>query len=253
MRVMRTIAVAFSMFSAVPMPQFEWDEESLRYMLVAFPLVGVLVGTLMWGWLELAATLGVSQFVRALVLTAIPPLVTGGIHLDGFCDTWDALSSHQEPKRMRQILKDPHIGAFGVMHLVLLLLATYVLWLELVQVNGLAIALGFALSRALAGYSVAAFPIAEGDGLARTFAEGSNRRNVRRCCAILSVAVSAGLVACGAWSMVACALGAFVWYRAGVVRRFGGLSGDLSGWFVQTCELWMLVALYAFTIVGVVA
>ena len=41
----------------------------------------------------------------------------------------------------------------------------------------------------------------------------------------------------------------FVWYRRMALRQFGGLSGDLAGWFVQTVELWMLIALYAVQIV----
>lgn len=250
MRVMRTIAVAFSMFSAIPMPHFEWDEESLRYPLVAFPMVGLVVGALMWGWTALGATLGLSTHVYALVMCALPPIVTGGIHLDGFCDTWDALSSHLGPTEMRRILKDPHIGAFGVMHLVLLLLATYVLWLDVPPAQAQALLLGPVLSRSLAGLSVASFPLAEGAGLARSFAEGSNRRGVRVGCACVGTAAAAGLVACGEWAMVMAALAAFAWYGLGVVRRFGGLSGDLSGWFVQTCELWMLVGLYASSAMG---
>ena len=39
----QTVAVAFSMFSAVPMPQFPWDAKNMRYALCAFPLIGVLI------------------------------------------------------------------------------------------------------------------------------------------------------------------------------------------------------------------
>lgn len=252
MRMLRTVAIAFSMFSAVPMPQFAWDEGSMRYMLAALPLVGLVVGLCVWGLACLCDALCVSLLVRALVLTAAPLLITGGIHLDGFCDTWDALSSHREPERMRQILKDPHIGAFGVMHLVLLLLATFVLWMELPGVPPVALVLGFVLSRSLAGLSVAAFPLAGEDGLARTFARGSNRRVVRLVCALTALATSLVLLVFGAWGMVVVAALVFVWYRLGIVRGFGGLSGDLCGWFIQTSELGMLVALYVMQMVGAI-
>ena len=46
MIVLQTIAVAFAMFSAVPVPQFVWDEKNMRYALCAFPLVGLLCGVL---------------------------------------------------------------------------------------------------------------------------------------------------------------------------------------------------------------
>ena len=35
----------------------------------------------------------------------------------------------------------------------------------------------------------------------------------------------------------------FLYYRRLCVKDFGGLSGDLAGWFLQTAELWMLAAL----------
>ena len=46
MIVLQTIAVAFAMFSAVPVPQFGWNEKNMRYALCAFPLVGLLCGAL---------------------------------------------------------------------------------------------------------------------------------------------------------------------------------------------------------------
>ena len=46
MIVLQTIAVAFAMFSAVPVPQFAWNEKNMRYALCAFPLVGLLCGVL---------------------------------------------------------------------------------------------------------------------------------------------------------------------------------------------------------------
>ena len=48
MTALQTIAVAFAMFSALPMPQFDWNEKNMRYALCAFPLVGVVCGAL-WG------------------------------------------------------------------------------------------------------------------------------------------------------------------------------------------------------------
>lgn len=252
MHVLKTIAVAFSMFSAVPMPQFAWDEDAMRHPLVAFPLVGLLVGALAWGWMLLCAAIPIAASIRALVLTALPLLVTGGVHLDGFCDTWDALASNRGPERMRQILKDPHIGAFGVMHLVLLLLATFVLWLELPGVLPLPLLIGYTLSRGLAGLSVSTFPLASEDGLARSFADGSDRTITRVGCAVIALAASVALIASGGWAMVLAAAVVFACYRVVVTGRFGGLSGDLCGWFVQTSELWMLVALYATHVMEVV-
>ena len=61
MTVLQTIAVAFAMFSAVPVPQFDWNEKNMRYSLCAFPLVGVLCGAL---WC-VCASLPLPAMVRA--------------------------------------------------------------------------------------------------------------------------------------------------------------------------------------------
>ena len=49
MTMLETIAVAFSMFSAIPMPQFLWNEKNMRYALCAFPLIGAVIGAVCWG------------------------------------------------------------------------------------------------------------------------------------------------------------------------------------------------------------
>ena len=46
MIVFQTVAVALAMFSALPVPQFDWNEKNMRYALCAFPLVGVICGAL---------------------------------------------------------------------------------------------------------------------------------------------------------------------------------------------------------------
>ncbi len=113
MTVLQTIAVAFAMFSAVPVPQFDWNEKNMRYSLCAFPLVGVLCGVL---WC-VCASLPLPAMVRAAGFCLIPVWVTGGIHLDGYADTCDALCSYGDTQKKLDILKDPHCGAFAVIRL----------------------------------------------------------------------------------------------------------------------------------------
>ena len=113
MTVLQTIAVAFAMFSAVPVPQFDWNEKNMRYSLCAFPLVGVLCGALWY----VCASLPLPAMVRAAGFCLIPVWVTGGIHLDGYADTCDALCSYGDTQKKLDILKDPHCGAFAVIRL----------------------------------------------------------------------------------------------------------------------------------------
>ena len=57
MLILETAAVAFSMFSALPVPQPVWNQRNMRYAMCAFPLVGLVLGALWWCWAKPARTL----------------------------------------------------------------------------------------------------------------------------------------------------------------------------------------------------
>ena len=242
MIVLETVAVAFSMFSALPMPQFNWNERNMRYSLCAFPLVGAVIALCMWGWGRLCLCLSLPPFLRGAGLCLLPVLVTGGIHLDGYCDTCDALASHSDARKRQEILKDPHIGAFAAIWLCVYFVADFALWTALPDLR-LPVLLGiFCLPRALSGLALTLFPLREGSGLARTFAEAAHRRHVRAVLLGFSAALSVMLLLSRAGETVLAAALVFLHYRRMCKRDFGGLSGDLAGWFLQTTELWMLAA-----------
>ena len=108
------VVAAFSTFSVFPTPRIEWDEFSLKNVLAALPLVGAAVGGFLCLYFWLSGLLELPAILSAVVFTILPVALSGGIHMDGFADTVDALSSHAEPEKKRAILKDPHCGAFAV-------------------------------------------------------------------------------------------------------------------------------------------
>ena len=240
----QTIAVAFAMFSAVPVPQFDWNEKNMRYTLCAFPLVGVVCGLC---WLILAF-LPLPDFLRGALFCLAPVAVTGGIHLDGYADTCDALASYGDAAKKQEILKDPHCGAFAVIRLC----AYFVLYLALCVTLTpslkavICAGIGFVLSRTLSGWAIASLPLAKNTGLAHTFATAADRRTVSRVLAVLAVVLAiAQIIVGGATGLaMAVAAGLALWRYAYVAKtQFGGISGDLAGWFLQKCELWKLAAL----------
>ena len=79
MRVIKSCIVAFSMYSKIPMPQFKWKEEDMRYMLCFFPWVGVVIGVCLYLWNRFCATFQVGRIAYVLFAVAIPILVTGEI------------------------------------------------------------------------------------------------------------------------------------------------------------------------------
>ena len=245
MIVLETVFVAFAMFSALPLPQPEWNAGNMRYALCAFPLIGLVCGGLWWGWSAVCLWLSASAVLRGAGLCLVPVLVTGGIHLDGYADACDALASCAPPEKKQEILKDPRCGAFAVIRLCTWFTACFALCTAL-EPDGRAVGcmtLAFVLERALSGLAVARFPLAKNTGLAHTFATAADRKAVGRILAALCVLTVGGMIALGGaagLAMAAAGLLVFRHYRVTAVRQFGGLSGDLAGWFLQRAELWML-------------
>ena len=93
MQVIKAIIIAFSMYSKIPMPQFQWEEKDMRYMLCFFPWVGIVIGVCIYLWNMICVRLGIGNLCRTLIGAAIPLLITGGFHVDGFMDTMDAFHS----------------------------------------------------------------------------------------------------------------------------------------------------------------
>ena len=243
MIVLQTIAVAFAMFSAIPVPQFEWNEKNMRYAMCAFPLIGVVIGA---AWCVCGA-LPLPGLAKAAGFALIPVWITGGIHLDGYADTCDALSSYGDREKKLEILKDPHCGAFAVIRLCSYFLAYFALCtcVSFTPRVGVLWVLALVLERALSGLAVASFPMAKNTGLAHTFATAADKTVVRRALAVLAAVLCVGMAALGGWALVLAALAVLWRYYAVSRKQFGGITGDLAGWFLQKAELWMLAALCA--------
>ena len=215
----------------------------MRYALCAFPLVGVVCGAL---WC-LCGVLPLPAVARAAGFCLVPVWVTGGIHLDGYADTCDALSSYGDTAKKLEILKDPHCGAFAVIRLCSYFAAYFALCccVQFTPRLGVLWMLALVGERALSGLAVAAFPLAKNTGLAHTFATAADRTRVRRVLAVLCAVLAVAVAALGGWALVLVACAVFLRYHHLAVQQFGGTTGDLAGWFLQKCEIWMLAALAA--------
>lgn len=106
MKIAEAIGAAFGTFSRIPVPKSAWTDFGSTHALAAFPLVGLAEGFLMTAWGHVANLLGVPATIVAAVLVALPVAVTGGIHLDGLCDTSDALASWAPRERKLEIMHD---------------------------------------------------------------------------------------------------------------------------------------------------
>ena len=218
----------------------------MKYAICFFPLIGAVIGGLFLLWVWLCAQLGLNSFLRAAGCVVLPLLVSGGIHMDGFCDTVDALSSHQTRERKLEILKDSHTGAFAVIFCgVWLVLDLGALTQpEALRSFGV-LALGFVLSRAMSGLALANLKGARPSGMLQAFADASHKSAVTAVMLVFLVLSVAGMVwlspVSGGTAALAAAL-CLLHYRRMSYRQFGGITGDLAGYFVQLAELSMALA-----------
>ena len=187
----------------------------------------------------------------AVFLTILPLLVTGGIHMDGFMDTSDARHSYGEREKKLAILKDPHTGAFAVISAAVYLLWSLALWSAADEKVLPGMACAMILSRTLSGLSVTAGKGAKSDGLAAAFRESARQKAVWISTGIY---LAAGVIFLMAVSGVIPAVlllftagAVFARYLRMAVREFGGITGDLAGWFLQVFELTVLTVLTAWS------
>ena len=239
------LLVAFSLYSAVPVPQVQWEKRTMRWALSFLPLVGVLIGALEWLWYLFCTHFGAAALFYAVGAALIPLFVSGGIHLDGLCDTCDALCSYGDRDKRLAILKDPHVGAFGPLWLIAFLLAEAACFAQIYETPVLlpVVFLGFAAARADGARKIVTLPCAKNTGLAHIFAQNSDKKAVDTTLKIEQVALDiillvwlyqldflsvAYIVLLGLW---------YILHTRIAMRVFGGITGDLAGFCISVAEL----------------
>lgn len=246
MKLLGSLVIAFSMYSKIPMPRMTWTSGRMRYVMCFFPLVGLAQGILLYGFAKVAwgLELWILYYIGGVVL---PILVNGGIHMDGLLDVLDAKASYGEREKKLEILKDPHIGAFGVLGCIVYLMIYAAVFVELPAASVPAVGAVYVLTRALSGLSVVWFPKAKKSGLAAAFSDEAQKTAVAATmvvyagAAIAWICLTAG-VAAGSGCAGAALLVYGYYYRMSN-REFGGITGDLAGYFLQICELVLLAVL----------
>ena len=251
MTVLETIAVAFSMYSAVPVPQFEWNDRNMKYSMCAFPLIGLVIGLICWALAAICSGIGIPAIFRAALLCAAPVVITGGIHLDGYADTCDALASHADRQKKLEILSDPHVGSFAVIRLCCHFIIMFAAWAALPDYMPLPFILSFCMSRTLSALAVSSFQKAKKQGLAYTFAQALEKKKISKILIIIDIVLFILMCITGltGFMMALAAHLVFIYYYFMSKRQFGGITGDLAGWFLIQAEKWMLIAAVVFSII----
>ncbi len=243
MNIFRWLSVSFSLYSKIPMPHFEWNEDDMRHSLIFFPFVGLVIGALTYFINIIPAVSGLPLFVRSIITLLIPLIITGGFHLDGYMDTTDALKSYRPVEEKLRILKDPHIGAFAVIGLATVLLIMCASMGVILEYGDgrkiILLAMIYPVSRALSGILAISLKKAKADGMLAGETESAGAGIVItltvQLAAFIAFMVCLDLIAAAA---AVCGILLFVIFYINMTKKqFGGVTGDTAGYFVTVSEL----------------
>lgn len=211
-----------------------------------FPLVGLGLGLgagLAYG---LATMVGLPPELAAVVALALSIAATGALHEDGLADSADGLGGGATAKAKLAIMRDHHIGSYGVIAVTLGLIARAAALAALADpvLVLAALATAGAVSRAAMPAVMLRLSCARGDGLARDAGKPGQRDVIIGGAMALIVAVVAleFMAALAALFMGACAA---VAVAALARRQIGGYSGDILGAVQQAAEIAILFTLAA--------
>lgn len=253
MNPLRLFFIALQFLTRLPSPLERLPSEAeIGRSVLCYPLVGLLIGSLLAGmaWL-LAAHL--PQLPAAALLLAFWIWLYGGLHLDALADSadaWGGSQGHGQNQRERAlaIMKDPNCGPFGVAAIVIMLLLKFAALASLLDRPADSRAFDFLpfILAPLLGRTVL-LPLFMTTDYVRPQGLGSAMHaHLPRPAAWLLLAALVLLVALGcgqrALAPLLAAAGVFLLSRRLMLRQIGGMTGDTAGALVEAVEAAVLLA-----------
>jgi len=240
--VLRGFVTALRTLTILPIPGKEAGR--MADALSWFPVVGFLLATVL---LVLARALdfltgGWNEGSAAVVLS-VSAILTRGLHLDGLSDWADGFGGGSTREATLAIMKDPRAGAFGVVALVLVLLAKWAAFSRLIETGAFHWVIpAFVVSRMAMVELAVCLPYARSEGgTAAPFVKGARTSHrfislLTALALVLAWSGTAGLILMTAGWAASHILG--LWFR----RRVGGLTGDLLGACSELVETGLLLS-----------
>jgi adenosylcobinamide-GDP ribazoletransferase len=243
---LRGARAALVFLTRVPVGGFPYTKDEWRWSSAWFPAVGALVGAASAGVWLLLEPAGV--WVAAAFAVTASMLLTGGLHEDGLADTADALGGGADRDAVLHILKDPRVGSFGALALVVSVLLRVALVASLAGTAPIALVLAHTLARVGPVWLMVALLYVTGDG--------AKSRDVTRArtpqgavatalgALALATAVSFGVTTAAGAARLVVALATLTIFLAWRFRaRVGGVTGDFLGATEQVGEVAVLTVL----------
>ena len=231
--------IALQFLTIIPIPfKKQWEAKDIASSLVFFPVVGLIIGLLLflvdWGLGEVFSTV-----ITAVLTLLFWVIISGAMHLDGLADSCDGLGGCTPEKRL-EIMKSSHSGAFGVVGVCLLLLIKFAALVSLSGWDRETLVLAPVLGCWAMVLAISVFPYARKEGLGLAFKQGST---LLRWLIASVITLAAAILLAGWWGIAVMAITGLVTLLIGLFfkSRLGGLTGDTYGAIKEVNEAVTLI------------
>ena len=238
MKILESIDVAFQFLTRLYLPiNVEWDTANLRRSLMWFGLVGAFIGVILAGAMTLFNRFDLIPAVSAIIILIIWIFITGGMHIDGISDMADGFFSMRDKEKTLEIMKDSHVGAFGVITIVFLLLIKFEMLKEfiIIEKNVWLLILPPTIARIAAGLVLSFYETTKKSGLGYTF-HSSDPRIFWAIGFIVTLIISS-ILNIKSLIFIGIAILASNLMALWAKKKIGGLNGDIYGAIVETVEV----------------
>ena len=263
---MKGLILLFKFMTRLPIPvNPEFNSKELGKSMKFFPIVGMVIGIILYVIYIIGAKFILSSYLLATVVVLSEVVLTGGLHLDGLADTFDGIFSYRSKQKMLEIMKDSRLGTNGGIALILYFLLKILLiagikdsgfgvagsLFGLQDATGAVILITPIIARINPVLNCAFSPYAKASGSAKDFVECTDKNGVLIAvalglvfsavigCGILRVLNPVHLINITAITMV---LG--LYFAKLMERKIGGITGDTLGAVLELSEIIVLFGFY---------
>lgn len=235
--------IAWQFLTRFPSPRFQhFSQRAVAASLLYYPLIGAMMGAVLWGVNQYLPLLPLNPWLQAAVLLMIWVWMSGGLHLDGVADCADAVAGgNGDRQRILDLMKDSAAGTAAVIHLVLVLLLKWAALLSLIRMEMtslLVIVLALGRNSVLFLFTTTAY--VRKQGLGQHMAEGLQRG--ASFTVFLLVLVAAVLALPYPLMLLPVIYGLYLlWLRQHWIKLIGGITGDVCGMAIEKSETLILL------------
>ncbi|MFT5835752.1 MAG: adenosylcobinamide-GDP ribazoletransferase [Sulfurimonas sp.] len=231
--LLKGFALAVSMMTSIPFFKVHDFYKGINgYAALFYPLVGLLLGLILWGTHSLLDT-RIPDLHLGIIIFTLWVVLSGALHLDGYSDTIDGLFVSKD--RAIEVMKDPNTGGMGMIFTVTFLI---------LKASSLAVFDAFyllpiilMLSRFNAVLAIYLFPYISQNGM------GTLAKSELKGTQVIAALIYVGILCFSTLWLFALSLFVLFLVKSFFIKRYGGFSGDIYGFIIEVTELVLLNAI----------